>query len=163
MASFGDKILASDINSIFMQLEKIRLEHLSYAGQSTSGKDALTEAFNTTPVTEDTKAEEPYTLLKQYLAVLDKSKFIIESGKTYADSIIIPSAGALIKYADLETNINIVNQVDEIQLQNSNNFSFRSSGGGGGGGDSGDSGDSAHNPTPFVNQSVFRPFFSSLR
>lgn len=123
MSQVGKTVLASDINSIFQRLETLRSEHYNGAGQTSAGQTALQETFTTQPVEQGVKAEEPYTLMKQYLNTLRQSVFLSAITEDQVNEIVIPTAGSLIEFANYEVSDSLITTIEGLPYEESTNFS----------------------------------------
>ena len=122
MATQYNKTLASDMNSLFSRLQKIRTNHLSGAGQSSSAITSLTPAFNETPAEQGKKAQEQYTLLKQYINVLRKSVFLTTITDSEVDAIVVPEAGSLLKLTEYGVADSLITKIEGMPFTNNTNF-----------------------------------------
>lgn len=122
MATQYDKTLASDMNSLFSRLQKIRTNHLSGAGQSSSAITSLTPAFNETPAEQGKKAQEQYTLMKQYINVLRKSVFLTTITDSEVNAIVVPEAGSLLKLTEYGVADTLITKIEGMAFTNSTNF-----------------------------------------
>jgi len=119
----GLKIVPSDFNSVFSRLEALRAKHYEGAGQSNEGKNALATAFETTVVETEEKAEEKYSLMKQYLNTLRNSVFLTSLTTDTINTITTPQAGDLISFSNLEIASDVITDVESLPFTNTGNFS----------------------------------------
>lgn len=121
----SNKVLATDINSLFMKLEELRKEHLnSTTGQSSAATTALSTPFNTNATTiEDTISSNPYTLMNEYLLLLRNSKYLIDNiTEEQIENLLIPEVGTLITATELNEREDFISTLEEMPSSFSSNF-----------------------------------------
>lgn len=128
MPSTGDKIVASDVNSLFSRLNQIRIEH-NNAYQSSDVQEALGQEFNTAPaVTGASTADDTIPLMKQYINTLRKSVFLTAITDEQVDSITVPNVGDLIKYEEYGEADQLITLIETYPSTYTTNFSGFNSG-----------------------------------
>ena len=129
MPSTGDKIVASDVNSLFSRLNQIRIEH-NNTYQPTEVQQELNQEFNTEPAVAGTKAKADGTipLMKQYINTLRKSVFLTAITDEQVDSITVPNVADLMKYEEYGEADQLIALIETYPSTYTTNFSGFNSG-----------------------------------
>ena len=129
MPSTGDKIVASDVNSLFSRLNQIRIEH-NNTYQPTEVQQELSQEFNTEPAVAGVKAKADGTipLMKQYINTLRKSVFLTAITDEQVDSITVPNVADLMKYEEYGEADQLIALIETYPSTYTTNFSGFNSG-----------------------------------
>lgn len=129
MPNTGDKIVASDVNSLFSRLNQIRIEH-NNSYQSSEVQQELSQEFNTTPaeIGAAAAAADSISLMKQYVNTLRKSVFLTAITDEQVDNITVPNAGDLLKYEEYGEADQLVALIESYPSTYTTNFSGFNSG-----------------------------------
>lgn len=129
MPNTRDKIVASDVNSLFSRLNQIRIEH-NNAYQPSDVQEALGQEFNTAPavIGSVAAADDTIPLMKQYINTLRKSVFLTAITDEQVDSITVPNVGDLLKYEEYGEADQLVALIESYPSTYTTNFSGFNSG-----------------------------------
>lgn len=129
MATSPDKIVSNDLNNLFAKLEAVRSQQLSAVKDLTADqRTALSTAFNTEiAVSGEKNAANQIQQLQNNVSTLTNSYNISSS---FVSSIAVPSVGSLLKAANMNDIITVIDNVAaacQNCTNNSTNFNATNS------------------------------------
>ena len=107
----GDKVLASDFNSLFNRLEDVRKKHYRAPMQNASANSTLATSFSYRVTTGNKVMASDVTKLRSNVQSLTTSTWI---DSTFTSKIRIPSIGELIKASTYNELSNIISDIENI-------------------------------------------------
>lgn len=108
----GASVSASNFNTLFQRLDKIRQNHLNKDGQNSTANTNFRTAFSTNVAVQGEKpVPNNVQQIKNNLTTLADSAWL---NTTFASKITIPSTGTLLRATDFNVFDNTITEVEAV-------------------------------------------------